>query len=306
MGDQMGFLTDEAREQMEAFLDGEIPDADVQQESEPEVEASSEPAEDVNQEAGVEAQSEEPEEAQAEPSQEASSEPDGTEDTEEEASGHRVPYSRFKQMVEARNALRVEASEMKARLEALEEQAKIAQQVRSVLPQQQPVQQAQQQEDPGLFGELLADLEGQQQPEQAADPRVDALMERVQQQEVAIARRELEVEVASAMEAYPGVPRQVLLQAVVADPDAAVIKVAESYSTHLAQIEEAAIARYLEENPAPAVETQEVAEKPKAAPRPTRSGAADSDVATGEFKPKSIKEGSDALRKAWGSLNPFS
>ena len=108
------------------------------------------------------------------------------------------------------------------------------------------------------------------------------------------------------MEAYPGVPREVLLQAVVADPDAAVIKVAESYSTHLAQIEEAAIARYLEENPAPAVETQEVAEKPKAAPRPTRSGAADSDVATGEFKPKSIKEGSDALRKAWGSLNPFS
>ena len=106
-------------------------------------------------------------------------------------------------------------------------------------------------------------------------------MERVQQQEVAIARRELEVEVASAMEAYPGVPREVLLQAVVADPDAAVIKVAESYSTHLAQIEEAAIARYLEENPAPAVETQEVAEKPKAAPRPTRSGAADSDAATG-------------------------
>ena len=301
----MAFLTDEAREQIGAFLDGEMSDVGVQQESEPEVEASSEPAEDVNQEAGVEAQSEEPAEAQAEPSQEASPEPDGAEDTEEEASGHRVPYSRFKQMVEARNNLRVEASEMKARLEALEEQAKIAQQVRSVLPQQQPVQQAQQQEDPGLFGELLADLEGEPQ-QQAADPRIDALMERVQQQEVAIARRELEVEVASAMETYPGVPRQVLLQAVVADPNAAVIQVAESYSTHLAQIEEAAIARYLEENPALAVEAQEVAEKPKAAPRPTRSGAADSDVATGEFKPKSIQEGSDALRKAWGSLNPFS
>ena len=303
----MGLLDEDAHARLSAFLDAENDVVDVQEESEPQVEASSEPAEDVNQEAGVEAQSEEPEEAQAEPSQEASSEPDGTEDTEEEASGHRVPYSRFKQMVEARNNLRVEASEMKARLEALEEQAKIAQQVRSVLPQQQPVQQAQQQEDQGLFGELLADLEGEPQ-QQAADPRIDALMERVQQQEVATARRELEIEVASAMEAYPGVPRQVLLQAVVADPNAAVIQVAESYSTHLAQIEEAAIARYLQENPLASSDevAEAVAETPKAAPRPTRGGSVDSDVGTGEFKPKSVKEGSDALRKAWGSLNPFS
>ena len=303
----MGLLDEDAHARLSAFLDEESDFADVQEESEPQVEASSEPAEDVNQEAGVEAQSEEPEEAQAEPSQEASSEPDGTEDTEEEASGHRVPYSRFKQMVEARNNLRVEASEMKARLEALEEQAKIAQQVRSVLPQQQPVQQAQQQEERGLFGELLDDLEGEPQ-QQAADPRIDALMERVQQQEVATARRELEIEVASAMEAYPGVPRQVLLQAVVADPNAAVIQVAESYSTHLAQIEEAAIARYLQENPLASSDevAEAVADTPKAAPRPTRGGSVDSDVGTGEFKPKSVKEGSDALRKAWGSLNPFS
>lgn len=303
----MGLLDEDAHARLSAFLDEESDFADVQEESEPQVEASSEPAEDVNQEAGVEAQSEEPEEAQAEPSQEASSEPDGTEDTEEEASGHRVPYSRFKQMVEARNNLRVEASEMKARLEALEEQAKIAQQVRSVLPQQQPVQQAQQQEERGLFGELLDDLEGEPQ-QQAADPRIDALMERVQQQEVATARRELEIEVASAMETYPGVPRQVLLQAVVADPNAAVIQVAESYSTHLAQIEESAIARYLQENPLASSDevAEAVAETPKAAPRPTRGGSVDSDVGTGEFKPKSVKEGSDALRKAWGSLNPFS
>ena len=304
----MGLLDEDAHARLSAFLDAENDIVDVQEESEPQVEASSEPAEDVNQEAGVEAQSEEPAEAQAEPSQEASSEPDGAEDTEEEASGHRVPYSRFKQMVEARNNLRVEASEMKARLEALEEQAKIAQQVRSVLPQQQPVQQAQQQEDPGLFGELLADLEGEPQQQQAADPRIDALMERVQQQEVAIARRELEVEVASAMETYPGVPRQVLLQAVVADPNAAVIQVAESYSTHLAQIEEAAIARYLQENPLASSDevAEAVTDTPKAAPRPTRGGSVDSDVGTGEFKPQSVKEGSDALRKAWGSLNPFS
>ena len=304
----MGLLDEDAHARLSAFLDADNDIVDVQEESEPQVEASSEPAEDVNQEAGVEAQSEEPAEAQAEPSQEASPEPDGAEDTEEEASGHRVPYSRFKQMVEARNNLRVEASEMKARLEALEEQAKIAQQVRSVLPQQQPVQQAQQQEDPGLFGELLADLEGEPQQQQAADPRIDALMERMQQQEVAIARRELEVEVASAMETYPGVPRQVLLQAVVADPNAAVIQVAESYSTHLAQIEEAAIARYLQENPLASSDevAEAVADTPKAAPRPTRGGSVDSDVGTGEFKPKSVQEGSEALRKAWGTLNPFS
>lgn len=303
----MGLLDEDAHARLSAFLDEGDSFADVQEESGPQVEASSEPAEDVNQEAGVEAQSEEPAEAQAEPSQEASPEPDGAEDTEEEASGHRVPYSRFKQMVEARNNLRVEASEMKARLEALEEQAIIAQQVRSVLPQQQPVQQAQQQEDPGLFGELLADLEGEPQ-QQAADPRIDALMERVQQQEVAIARRELEVEVASAMETYPGVPRQVLLQAVVADPNAAVIQVAESYSTHLAQIEEAAIARYLQENPLASSDevAEAVADTPKAAPRPARGGSVDSDAGTGEFKPKSVREGSDALRAAWSTLNPFS
>ena len=303
----MGLLDEDAHARLSAFLDEDNNFGDAQEDSSPGVEASSEPAEDVNQEAGVEAQSEEPAEAQAEPSQEASSEPDGAEDTEEEASGHRVPYSRFKQMVEARNNLRVEASEMKARLEALEEQAIIAQQVRSVLPQEQPVQQMQQQEDRGLFGELLDDLEDRP-AQQAVDPRIDALMERVQQQEVATARRELEIEVASAMENYPGVPRQVLLQAVVADPNAAVIQVAESYSTHLAQIEEAAIARYLQENPLASSDevAEAVAETPKAAPRPTRSGSVDSDVGTGEFKPQSVKEGSDALRKAWGSLNPFS
>ena len=184
----MGLLDEDAHARLSAFLDEDNNFGDAQEDSSPEVEASSEPAEDVNQEAGVEAQSEELAEAQAEPPQEASTEPDGSEDVEGDASGHRVPYSRFKQMVEARNNLRVEASEMNARLEALEEQAIIAQQVRSVLPQEQPVQQMQQQEDPGLFGELLDDL-GDRPAQQAVDPRIDALMERVQQQEVATAHR---------------------------------------------------------------------------------------------------------------------
>ena len=302
----MGLLDEDAHARLSEFLDGEIDTAEVQSEPEPEVETSSEPAEDVNQEAGVEAQSEEPEEAQAEPSQEASSEPDGTEDTEEEASGHRVPYSRFKQMVEARNNLRVEASEMRQRLATLEEKANIAEQVRSVLPQQQPAQQAQKPEDRGLFEDLLDDLEGPSQP-QAVDPRIDALMERMQQQEVALARRELEVEIATATEAHPGVPRSVLLQAVVADPNTPVMSVAESYSTHLAQIEEAAIARYLQENPvATEAEAKEVIEEAKAAPRPTKAGSVDSSVGAGEQKITSVREGSAALRAAWGNLNPFS
>lgn len=302
----MGLLDEDAHARLSAFLDGDTDIAEVQSEPEPEAETSSEPAEDVNQEAGVEAQSEEPEEAQAEPSQEADSEADGTETAEEDASGHRVPYNRFKQMVDARNTLRDEATEMRQRLATLEEKANIAEQVRSVLPQQQPAQQAQKPEDRGLFEDLLDDLEGPPQP-QGVDPRIDALMERMQQQEVALARRELEVEIATATEAHPGVPRSVLLQAVVADPNTPVMSVAESYSTHLAQIEEAAIARYLQENPvATEAEAKEVIEEAKAAPRPTKAGSVDSSVGAGEQKIKSVREGSAALRAAWGSLNPFS
>jgi hypothetical protein len=303
----MGLLDEDAHARLSAFLDGDTDIAEVQSEPEPEVETSSEPAEDVNQEAGVEAQSEEPEEAQAAPSQEADSEADGTETAEEDASGHRVPYNRFKQMVDARNTLRVEAVEMKTRLGALEEQAKIAEQVRSVLPQQQPAQQEQITEDRGLFSDLLDDVGPQQAPTPAVDPRIDALMDRMQQQEVALARRELEVEIATATEAHPGVPRSVLLQAVVADPNTPVMSVAESYSTHLAQIEEAAIARYLQENPvATEAEAKEVIEEAKAAPRPTKSGSVDSSVGAGEQKITSVREGSAALRAAWGNLNPFS
>ncbi len=303
----MGLLDEDAHARLSAFLDEDNSFGDAQEDSSPEVEASSEPAEDVNQEAGVEAQSEEPAEAQAEPPQEASTEPDGSEDVEGDASGHRVPYSRFKQMVEARNTLRVEASEMKAKYDALEEQSKLAQQVRSVLPQQQPEQQAYQEEDQGLFGGLLADLEDGEPQQASVDPRIDALMGRMQQQEVAVARRELEVELASVMQSHPNVPREVLLRAVVSDPNAVVSQVAESYSTHLAQIEEAAIAKYLQENPNSVLDgAEEVAAKAKAAPRPARGGAASSSVAAGERKLQSVKEGSDALRAAWSTLNPFS
>ncbi len=298
----MSLLDSEATAGVMAALDGSVVEPVSVETPAPEVEAapeeaaSSEPAQDVNDNAGVEAQTDtEPvQEATAETSQEASADTDG-EAGDEETPGHRVPYNRFKQVVDARNGYKEQLSALEQKVASLSEELKLAQQIKQMLPAQQAPQAS---EDKWLDG--LLEGSSPQQPEQPAqDPRVDALMERLHAQEVALAQRQLEGEISEAVGKYPNADRQFLLQAVASDPGVSIMNVAEAYSARIAEIEEAAIARHLKDNPAP------VAKKPEAPPRPAKSGASESTVGTGEKKPKSVAEGSAFLRDAWGKLNPL-
>lgn len=293
----MSLLNSEAAAGVMAALSGEVPT----EAPAPEVEAapaeatSSEPAQDVNDSAGVEAQTDtEPaQEEAAEPSQEASAETDG-EAGDEETPGHRVPYNRFKQVVDARNGYKEQLSALEQQVASLSEELRLAQQIKQMLPAQQAPQAS---EEKWLDGLLEGETPQQSQP--ANDPRVDALMERLHAQEVALATQQLEAEISEANGKFPNVDREFLLQAVASDPGVSIMNVAEAYSARIAEIEEAAIARHFKENPAPA------AKKPEAPPRPAKSGAAESTVGTGEKKPKSVAEGSAFLRDAWGKINPL-
>ena len=125
------------------------------------------------------------------------------------------------------------------------------------------------------------------------------------QQEVQMARYDLEAEVAEASQAFPGVPRQVMLQAVANDPNVSALEVAEGYSAFVAQVEEAALADYIANNGMP--ETQQQSAEPQAEEvrRPARAGATVDSTAQEAKQPSSVKEGSEMLRAFMKSSNPF-
>ena len=123
------------------------------------------------------------------------------------------------------------------------------------------------------------------------------------QQEVQMARYDLEHEVADAMHEFPGVPREVMLKAVASDPSVTAHEVAESYSSWVAEIEEAALADYIASTPVEEVAAPEVDDEVR---RPGRAGAtASSAAAESAPSPRTVKEGSDLLRAFMKRSNPF-
>jgi hypothetical protein len=115
----------------------------------------------------------------------------------------------------------------------------------------------------------------------------------------------LEVEVGSALQKFPTVPRDVILQAVANNPSATAEAVAEQYSSWVAGVEEKAISAYLDKNPSSTpADAVDALGQPKAAPRP-RTGGGNAVVSASEVPLKSISEGSAALRKMWARNNPF-
>ena len=296
----MGFVDDSDVERMKAMMLGEDTPAPAEEpvqeaapveeapaeaapaEETPAPETSSNPAEDVKVEAegGAEA---EPQKAEASDSQA---------EEEEVQPGHRVPYTRFKEVIEARNQFKTETAELKAQLEQLREQAQ------RQASQPAPVQAAPQpkaDDDEAWLKELLGEDEPTAQ--KSVDPALQQLSARLHETEVALARQSLEAEVGAAIQKYPSATRDVILQAVAQNPSLSAESVAEQYSAWMAQVEEEAIARYLKDNPAAA--------KPAAAPRPAKSGAVEAPVSSEAAKPKNVKEGSEALRAFLKGGNPF-
>ena len=293
----MGFLQEGDAERMRGMMLGE----ETPQAEEPAQEAA--PAEEPAEAAPVEeaepaSSSDTAGDVKVEAEGGAEAEPQKTEASDSQAEeeevqpGHRVPYTRFKEVIEARNQFKTETAELKAQLEQLREQAQ------RQASQPAPVQAAPQpkaDDDEAWLKELLGEDEPTAQ--KSVDPALQQLSARLHETEVALARQSLEAEVGAAIQKYPSATRDVILQAVAQNPSLSAENVAEQYSAWMAQVEEEAIARYLKDNPAAA--------KPAAAPRPAKSGAVEAPVSSEAAKPKNVKEGSEALQAFLKGGNPF-
>tara|TARA_R110002020_G_scaffold50763_1_gene143497 strand:- start:6990 stop:7844 length:855 start_codon:yes stop_codon:yes gene_type:complete len=283
----MGFLNEEEVGALGEFLSSEE-DFSQEQETAPEEEfqaESSEPTEDVNEhvETGEEAlEAHEPEEAYS-----ASEE-------EEHTPGHRVPYDRFKQVLEARNGYKGEIDYLRAQMEELQGQLDTRQQTPAAAPQA-----AQKSDEDQWLDNLLEEPD----PQAAAAPHFKAMEDRMYQQEVQMAGYELQGELAQAEAAFPGVPREVMLNAVANDPNVTAMEVAEGYSSWVADIEEAALADYIAANPG--ADISEVVDPVQEVRRPARAGATETTVSHDAPQPASVKEGSDMLRAYMKKHNPF-
>lgn len=193
-----------------------------------------------------------------------------------EDEGHRVPYKRFKSVVEARNEYQQEVESLREQLQSYEERLASARKSDTT-------------EDVSNDWDWLENHSDDDYEETSSydDERFAELNSRIEKFELFQAEQALEKEIKQVTNAYPGVPEQVLLQAVVNDPDVALRKVAEAYSSFVASTEEQAIARYLEENKAPTP-----------APRGNSKGSSPAQglVPTETKKIGSVSEGSKALR----------
>ena len=318
----MGLLSEEKAqeltEKLELGFSGQSEPASVTEDVKPEVEAAP-AAEEV-----VEAKPETPEvpadqgvvEAKAGES-EVNKEPksdDGADEDDSSPPGHRVPYKRFKSVLEARNKYRGEADAAQSQLEQFRQQMDAMRNEVAAMRNLQYAKPAEKEAD--VSDELDRLLNGSPDLPKEVKDKIAMMEARLHQQEVHAERVRLRQEVADVTNAYDkNLKRdieQVLYSAVQRDPNVDLNRVAEQYTTWLAKREEEAIARYLEKNPgasAAEVEAQVSESSPDVPSRPKRAGTGASRVArTADRKSYStIKEGTEALFNAVknGNINLF-
>lgn len=297
---------------IEDMLGGETP---IEEEAPQEVVAESAPSQpessddDSSEAADVKPTESQVDVSEAKPSEaavEGVGEPLGMSDDGSTSDGsHRVPYNRFKQVIDARNQLRGERDtlsrqmeELAAQVEALkskgvEAHAAARPDVRSESYDPVPVPEFLTEEEQAYF----------QSMQQGFQQRYSGLENRLQAYELHMAQQSLESQISKAVEKYPDVPRRAILEAVASDGSANVMDVAERYSSFVNQLREEAIANYLAEHGEPPA--SEVVEK-KAAPRPARtSGSVASPAISPEKKTRSLKDANKALHKFLETNNIF-
>ena len=202
---------------------------------------------------------------------------------------HRVPYNRFKQVIEARNQLRSEkdalahqVAELARQMESLQGQSQQAEpvaQYQEAAPQSVEMPDFLTEEEQNYFNHLQSQF----------GTKYSQLEQRVQAYEVQVATQQLEAQMQAAEAKYPDVPRRAILEAVANDGSVSVMDVAERYQSFVNQLREQAIAEYVEQNPD--------AQK-KVAPRPAKTGSANVSSAQPDgSKPKNLKEANKALHK---------
>lgn len=217
---------------------------------------------------GIETQQEQAE-------KEVSASPTETTTNEE---GHAVPYSRFKSVIEARNEYKSKVSNLEKQLADLQNQLTARQ-------QEQPKQQQ------SYFDEVW---NRGTEAEESVDPYTEKLQtieQKLYQFEVDKAQMELTREIQLAQQKYPNVSSELLLNAVIENPDTNIMAVAEQYNTFVMSVREQAIADYLSQS------GQKAPVKTASAP-PRINPAGGSLVGksvTGERSPKTMDEARNAL-----------
>ena len=166
--------------------------------------------------------------------QESSPEP------QNEESGHSVPYSRFKSVIESRNDLRQKTSDLEEQLSTLE--SRFSQQENANQAQTETKSLTDQYLDDDIYYDDADDVSSNQ----------DIYESRIHELEVSHQEVQLQKEIDYATHKYPDVTEEVLLQAVINDPSVDVTDVAERYSTFINGLKEEAIAEYTQRVPAAA------------------------------------------------------
>mgnify|MGYP003132440140 CR=1 FL=1 len=202
---------------------------------------------------------------------------------EEVPDGHRVPYNRFKSVLDARNEYKGEIETLRERNRELEAY------LGSKSSQPTPQQETSSYEDEyyGYEDYSLGDSYGQE------DTRMKQLEDQMHGLRVQHHKQQLMRDMEVIRERYPNVPEEAVLQAVANDPTTNIYNVAESFHSFLAEKEEAAIQRYLKSQ-----EGQAPADSPKAAPRPRKSGGGEapgSSRVPRDKRPKQMKDVRHAL-----------
>ena len=139
-----------------------------------------------------------------------------------------MPYSRFSKVIAARNNAAEEAQDLREQLEQMQYQMDMMKNMRQMMGQGAPEDVVPQEESPFDTSTEIGRMQSQ-------------MHEMAVQQE----QHTLERELAQVQEEYPGVDPTVLLNAVIQDPSVDIMNVAEQYTNHIAEIEEAAIANFL-------------------------------------------------------------
>jgi hypothetical protein len=295
---------------------------------------SSEASPDVNQ-ASQTSESTESVETSAAPSDQGTSAP---EPAKKSNNGQKVPYGRFRNVLDARNKYKSQAERYKAtmsqkdaELEQLRQQ--LSSYSRPQIPAPAPVaaepQPAAATKETSWLDDLLGTNEAA--PEQAETTatqdyvaKMQEMMqaqeqkfgERMYKYEVNQAQRELEDEIRTVRTRYPSLQAKDLAQLVVNDPTVDLMETAETFMTYKVSLEEEAIARYLRDNPhLTQAEKQAVVEAvqtdsaqvaaPVAPPRPAGSRGAQTGTVAAKAEPRELKKVKYALRDYFKSNNPF-
>lgn len=198
-------------------------------------------------------------------------------------SGHNVPYSRFKSVVQARNDLRFKVEEYEKQLATLTSQMNAPQQKSST-------------SNLSAFDELYSQISkeyGSDEPVDERDLKLQRLEKVAYDFEVFQAKQSLEQELAVANSKYPDVPNDILLAAVVQNPEIDVVDLAERYNTFVSAVREDAIAKYTTQSGQSVVPQNNT---PAAPPRVGSAPATRNTTGFGESpSPRNLQEAKSSL-----------